>query len=51
MDIKIEKLIDQLHLLEQEHRDLDEIITHIQEKKTTRHKKRIKYPPYKMLEN
>ena len=34
MDIKIEKLIDQLHLLEQEHRDLDEIITHIQEKKT-----------------
>ena len=34
MDTKIEKLIDQLYLLEQEHRDLDEIISHIQEKKT-----------------
>ena len=28
------KLIEKLHLLEQEHRDLDEIIQQIQEKKT-----------------
>ena len=29
-----EKLINQLHALEQEHRDLDEVIYQIQEKKT-----------------
>ena len=31
---KTRKLIDQLHILEQEHRDLDEVIFEIQEKKT-----------------
>ena len=31
---KKRKLIDQLHILEQEHRDLDEVIFEIQEKKT-----------------
>ena len=57
MDIKIEKLIDQLHLLEQEHRDLDEIITHIQEKKTInllqiqRLKKRKRWEPIIISDN
>ena len=34
MSEKTRKLIDQLHVLEQEHRDLDEVIFEIQEKKT-----------------
>jgi len=34
MSEKTRKLIDQLHILEQEHRDLDEVIFEIQEKKT-----------------
>ena len=34
MSEKTRKLIDQLHVMEQEHRDLDEVIFEIQEKKT-----------------
>ena len=34
MSEKTRKLIDQLRVLEQEHRDLDEVIFEIQEKKT-----------------
>ena len=34
MNKKTKELINQLHVLEQEHRDLDEVIFEIQEKKT-----------------
>ena len=34
MNKKTKDLINQLHVLEQEHRDLDEVIFEIQEKKT-----------------
>ena len=34
MNKKTKELINQLHVLEQEHRDLDEVILEIQEKKT-----------------